>query len=84
MVRKKSNKIGLVVHMDEFNSYEYLVNVLQTALGQHVTQAQNCANMIFKNGNYLVSTYHVNHYERARAIYDVFTKYEVPVELVPM
>jgi len=84
MVRKKSNKIGLVVHMDEYNSYDYLVNVLQVALGQHITQAQNCANIIFKNGNYLVSSYHVKHYERARAIYEVFIKHEVPVELVPM
>lgn len=84
MVRKRSNKIGLLVYHSDLNEYGFLVEVLRSTLGYHVTQAQTCANQILLNGEYVVRSFPVKDYQRARAIYEVLTKNEIPVELVPM
>ncbi len=84
MVKKKSNKIGLLVYHSDLNEYSFLVEVLSTTLGYHPTQAQTCANQIILNGEYIVQSFHVKDYHRARAIYEVLIKNEIPVELLPM
>jgi hypothetical protein len=84
MVKKRSNKIGLVVYHSDLNEYSFLVEVLSTTLGYHPTQAQVCANQILLNGEYLVRSFHVKDYQRARALYEVLIKNEIPTELLPM
>lgn len=84
MVKKKSNKIGLLVYHSDLNEYNFLVEVLRTTLGYHITQAQTCANQILLNGEYVVRSFPVKDYQRARAIYEVLIKNEIPAELFPM
>lgn len=82
MVNKKAKKLGLVVYHHDFNSYEYLTNILITVLGHEYTQAANCAHMIVQNGNYLVKTFSTKEKTKANAYVDMFTANEIPVQLI--
>ena len=57
MVNKKTKKLGLFVYHHDFNSCEYVADVIKNVLGYEYTQASNCAHMITQNGSYLVKTF---------------------------
>jgi ATP-dependent Clp protease adaptor protein ClpS len=46
----------VVVHNDDENSFDYVIQVFQSVLGQEMTQAANCANMVHHKGSYVVKT----------------------------
>ena len=46
----------VIVHNDNENSFEYVIEVFQSILGHEMTQAANCANIIDAKGKCVVRT----------------------------
>lgn len=82
MVNKKTKKLGLFVYHHDFNSSEYISDVIKNILGYEHTQASNCAHMIIQNGSYLVKTFTTKDKDKADAIVNLFDANEIPVKLL--
>ena len=82
MVNKKTKKLGLFVYHHDFNSCEYVADVIKNVLGYEYTQASNCAHMITQNGSYLVKTFSAKDKEKADTIVSLFDANEIPVKLL--
>ena len=54
MVNKKTKKLGLFVYHHDFNSCEYVADIIKNVLGYEYTQASNCAHMITQNGSVII------------------------------
>ena len=82
MVNKKTKKLGLFVYHHDFNSYEYVADIIKNVLGYEHTQASNCAHMIIHNGSYMVKSFTIKEKEKADIIVSLFDANEIPVKLL--
>lgn len=78
----KNKKLSLVVSFDETNSYEYLTDVLMQILGYEVTQAANCAGIIFEKGEYVVKSFSLSELSIAEAFKELLLKHGLPAQLI--
>ncbi len=82
--RKVVKKIGIIVTHDEFNSYEFLVEVLCQVLGYELSQSANCAHIIMEKGSYVVKTFDQKDLEKASAYRDILHDNQVPAKIIPL
>jgi ATP-dependent Clp protease adapter protein ClpS len=82
--RRKTKHLALVIFYDEFNSYEFLTEVIRQVLGYEYSQAANCANVIFTKGEYVCKTFKMSELKKAEKILSVIKEQEVPATLFPM
>jgi ATP-dependent Clp protease adapter protein ClpS len=81
---KKAKKIGIIVTHDEFNSYEFLTEVLCQVLGYELSQSANCAHIIMEKGSYVVKTFDQKDLEKASAYKDILHDHQVPAKIIPL
>lgn len=85
MVKKKKIKhLALVIIHDEFNSCEFLTEVIRQVLGYEYSQAANCANVIYTKGEYVCKIFKIGELDKAEKILSVIKEQEVPAMLLPM
>lgn len=82
--RKVVKKIALVVCHHEYNSCEFLVEVLRQILGYEHSQAGNCANIIYEKGSYQVKTFKFSEMDKVMVYKDLFEENGVPVKIIPL
>ncbi len=82
VVSKKAKKMVLVIYDHDFNSYDFLVEVIRHVLGYDQSQACNCANIIINKGEYAVKTYLVKESDKAHNALSILTEQEVPAKLL--
>lgn len=82
VVSKRAKKMALVIYDHDFNSYDFLVEVIRHVLGYDQSQACNCANIITNKGEYAVKTYLPKESEKAKAVLDMLTDQQIPAELL--
>lgn len=75
----KKKKIALVVYHHEYNSVEYLTEIIRLTLGYDVTQAATCANLVIDKQSYIVKTYKDE--TKAQRYLQLFIDQEIPAEL---
>ena len=80
---KRMRWIGLVIHRDELNSFDFLTDVIMQSLGYEITQAQTCAQIIQNKGSYVVKTYKGSEMAKARQYRQLFVDEGIPAELNP-
>lgn len=81
---KQAKKISLIVYHHEFNSYEFLTEVIRQVLGYDYSQAAVCANIIFTKGEYVCKTFKYSELKKAEKILSVIKEQDVPAMLFPM
>jgi ATP-dependent Clp protease adapter protein ClpS len=77
----KKNKINLVVYHSDFNSTEFLTEVLSQVLGYHFCQAATCAQIITNSGSYVVKTFSQKDKFKAESFYELLVKNDIPTKL---
>ena len=79
MVKKK--KIALIIFSHDYNSEEFLTEIISQVFGYHKTQAANCAHMISNRGSYIVKTFPRKEKKKAEAFYELIVKNDIPIKL---
>jgi ATP-dependent Clp protease adaptor protein ClpS len=69
----------IIVHNDEENSHEDVVELFRIVLGYDPIQAQQCAYLVHNNGEYAVKTF--KNKQDAEAIYEQFIKNGINTEI---
>jgi hypothetical protein len=82
MVAKRAKHIKLVVYNYEFNDVRFLTQALAHILGIHYTQAEVCANMITRNGEYVCKTFKHTDMPKARETAKMLNEQEIPTDLI--
>ena len=80
---KRMKWIGLVIHHDELNSFDFLTDVIMQSLGYETTQAQTCAQIIQSRGSYVVKVYKGSEMAKARQYWQLFVDEGIPADLNP-
>lgn len=77
-------KLVLVVykHPSNFNSVEYVGEVLRHAFGYDYAQALNCATLINANGQYHVKWFKMSEMQKALAYEKLLNDQDVPAVLI--
>jgi len=72
----------LIIYDHDFNSYDFLVEVIRHVLGYDQSQACNCANIIINKGEYAVKTYLAKESDKAHNALSILTEQEIPAKLL--
>lgn len=82
MVSKKHKNITLVVYDDNFDSVDFVADVLSYALGYDETQATTCALIIKNKGKYDVKTFKISETQKAKDTLQLFNEHDISAELI--
>ncbi len=78
---KRVKKIALIAFHHEYNSFEYLVEVIRQVLGYETSQAANCANIIYEKGSYILKTFNKGDLEKASAYKELLHEHGIPAKI---
>lgn len=82
MVNKQAKKVNLVAYHDEFNNYDFVVDVLMNVMGWEHSQAENGAHLIDSNGSYLIRSFKIIDLEKAKAYEQALVENGMPAKLL--
>lgn len=82
MVKERVRKTELVVYHDDYNSMDFVTEILMQIVGLELTQAGNCAFIIANKGEYVVRTFSGSQRSYAKMILEALDNQGIPAELI--
>ncbi len=76
----KTKRYQVIVYNNDEMSFTYVIDAFQMVLGYDITQASNCANMIHRNGEYVIKSY--AELEHAEAALDMLYEYGFKADIL--